>query len=70
MKIIVAVAGLTLALLTAPAATADPDCMNYLWYSACHDHATDKWQICNFDGDGQCRDNPAPWPGGPFDAIR
>jgi hypothetical protein len=26
--------------------------------SACHDHATDKWQLCNFRHDGQRHDAP------------
>lgn len=29
------------------AANAEPRCMNYMWYRACHDPATDKWQLCN-----------------------
>jgi hypothetical protein len=70
MKIILTTAGLTLALLAAPVASAEPQCMNYLWYSACHDHVTDKWQVCNFNGDGQCYDNPAPLAPSPFEAIR
>jgi hypothetical protein len=67
---IAAAAGLTLMLLTAPVANAEPRCMNYLWYSACHDTVTDKWQVCNFYNDQQCYDNPAPLAPSPFDPIR
>jgi hypothetical protein len=34
------------------AANAEPRCMNYMWYRACHDPATDKWQLCNLYNDG------------------
>ena len=44
--------------------------MNYLWYSACHDKATDKWRLCNFNNDGQCHDAPTPLAPSPFDPIR
>jgi hypothetical protein len=56
--------------LAAPPANAEPQCMNYLWYSACHARATDKWQLCNFNHDGQCHDAPAPLAPSPFDPIR
>jgi hypothetical protein len=45
--------------------------MNYLWYSACHDRATDKWSICNFNHDGQRYDQPgARLSPSPFDPTR
>lgn len=57
-------------ILTAPPANAEPRCMNYLWYSACHDPVTNKWQVCNFNHDGQCHDEPPPLAPSPFDPIR
>jgi hypothetical protein len=57
--------------LAAPPANAEPQCMNYLWYSACHDKVTNKWQLCNFHNDGKCYDQPiAPAAPSPFDPIR
>jgi hypothetical protein len=44
--------------------------MNYLWYSACHDPVTNKWQVCNFNHDGRCYDEPPPLALSPFDPIR
>jgi hypothetical protein len=72
MKIIAAVASLALLLsaTSAPPANAEPQCMNYFWYSACHDKATDKWQLCNFGNDGKCQDIPAPLAPSPFDPLR
>jgi hypothetical protein len=52
------------------AANAEPRCMNYMWYRACHDPATDKWQLCNLYNDGQCHGAPAPVAPSPFDPIR
>ncbi len=54
----------------APLAHADDNCMPYLWYSACHDTTTDKWQLCNFGNDGLCQPVPAPLQPSPFDLIR
>ena len=67
---IIIVVALATALLTAPSAAAEPQCMPYLWYSACHDKVTDRWQVCNFNGDGQCFNEPAPFAPSPFEAIR
>lgn len=65
----VAAAAICAGVITAPSANAAPRCMNYLWYSACNDNG--RWQLCNFNNDGQCHDLPnAPWPGGPFDPIQ
>lgn len=48
LTITITAGGMALAaaiILAAPPASAEPECIDNLWYSMCHDRANDKWSM-------------------------